>query len=330
MKGVSIIICCYNSGKRIGETLRYVAGQKLQSGLLCEVIVVNNASADDTVARATTAWQSFGKSGISFRIVDEPQAGLMYARKRALDEVKFEIVVFCDDDNHLEPSYVQRAWEIMDAHPEVGIAGGWIKPKLPVYPGKWIEDFYGALAIGKQGAEPGYVRHVYGAGMVVRKGIMKKLTARGIQLSLTGRKGKAQTAGEDYELCLLIPLVGYKVFFSPELVLHHQIAADRLTKKKFIESNRQNFLPTLHLYFLDKIVQNAKGHWATLLMSFFADRTVKVFFFLPRMIIGRHQFYSFINVYSNLLLIFWMPFNLSGIRRSYRTIKKDIGDGDRL
>jgi glycosyltransferase involved in cell wall biosynthesis len=330
MKGVSIIICCYNSGNRIEETLRYVAEQKLQPGLLCELIVVNNASVDDTVGRAVKAWGSFGESEISFRIVDEPQPGLMHARKKAIEEANFDVVVFCDDDNHLDSNYIQRAVQIMNEHPEVGIAGGWIKPKLSVYPGKWIEDFYGALAIGKQCATSGYVRHVYGAGMVMRKEILQKLTEKGVRLSLTGRNGKAQTAGEDYELCLLVHLIGYKVFFSTELILHHQIAAERLTKKKFIEANYQNFLPTLHLYFLERIADNAEGHWSKLLMAFLADRVTKIFIFLPRMIIGKHQFYSFINVYSNLLLVFWMPFNLSSIRRSYWMIKKDIGDGDRL
>lgn len=45
--GISIMICCYNSEKRIVPTLQHLSKLKTD-GIAVEIILVNNASTDDT------------------------------------------------------------------------------------------------------------------------------------------------------------------------------------------------------------------------------------------------------------------------------------------
>lgn len=46
--GVSIVICCYNSASRLPETLQHIAEQEVAANISWEVIVVDNASTDNT------------------------------------------------------------------------------------------------------------------------------------------------------------------------------------------------------------------------------------------------------------------------------------------
>src|SRR5215204_3095757 len=100
--GVSIIICGYNSSKRISPTLKALQKQQFADKLVSwEVIFVDNASTDDTEHVATEVWNSDPVT--SFKIVKEEKPGLMHARKKGLAHAINDIVSFIDDDNWVEP-----------------------------------------------------------------------------------------------------------------------------------------------------------------------------------------------------------------------------------
>ncbi len=54
--GVSIIICCYNSERRLPETLAHLFTQQVSEDIPWEIIVVNNASSDATSRIAAQAF----------------------------------------------------------------------------------------------------------------------------------------------------------------------------------------------------------------------------------------------------------------------------------
>src|SRR5688572_20942184 len=103
--GISVIICCYNSSQRIGETLRHLARQQFPEDFRYEVLLVDNDSTDDTTAVARAIWDKEGPAGIPLRIVEELRAGQMYARDKGVKEAAYDSIVFCDDDNWLNPDY---------------------------------------------------------------------------------------------------------------------------------------------------------------------------------------------------------------------------------
>ena len=68
MIGVSIVVCCHNSAARIEATIEHLARQ--ETPYPWEVVLVNNASTDDTTERAKAAWSLHG-APTSLTIVDE-------------------------------------------------------------------------------------------------------------------------------------------------------------------------------------------------------------------------------------------------------------------
>lgn len=305
IEGVSVVICCYNSESRIAETIRYLDEQKVPNDLTWELIVVNNASTDNTKLIASQSWTCKSVNA-SFRVVDAPVPGLSYARQKGIDVARFDILIFCDDDNHLDPNYVFHARQLMRLKPEVGVMGGWVRPKLSVNPGRWIEDFYSALAIGKQSEQDGYVDWVFGAGMILRKEVFVTIRKRKIALMLSDRIGNKQTSGGDAEICMIARFVGYKIYYSNRLILDHQIAPYRLRKQTIIKGNYLNVFPVIYLYLMKSLIGSKEESIDRKYRNFFAERISFIFHFLPRWLFGKHRFYSFIMLFQNMQLSFWL------------------------
>src|ERR1700719_3404911 len=80
--GVSIVVCCFNSASRLSEafaqTLAHLAAQETTAETRWEVIVVDNASTDDTAQVAQKSWPRQLED--SLQVVGEPRLGLSYAR----------------------------------------------------------------------------------------------------------------------------------------------------------------------------------------------------------------------------------------------------------
>ena len=98
-----MVIPAYNEEKYIGRCLESV--QKNGVGLF-EIIVVNNASTDNTRAIA----QSFTR----VRVVDEPKKGVNRARQRGLAEARGDIVAFIDADTQMPRQWVARISQLFE------------------------------------------------------------------------------------------------------------------------------------------------------------------------------------------------------------------------
>ncbi len=234
--GVSVIVCCYNSAARLPETLRHLARQQVPESLPWEILVVNNASTDDTALVAVKSWQELG-SPTSLRVVDEPVPGLSRARERGVGCVQHPVIVFVDDDNWLGENYLRVADEVMRRHPALAVIGANITARYEVPPPPWFSEMEFFFAIGPQGPHEGDITeikpHVAGAGMVVRKAALEELSRRGFKPLLIGRKGAATSSGEDYEICYGLVLTGGRVWYDSRLQLTHFMPQSRLTETYF-------------------------------------------------------------------------------------------------
>ncbi len=75
MRGVSVIICCYNSSSRLIPTLNHLAKQEITRHIRWEIVVVNNSSTDNTAEVAIETWKQHNVA-VPLYIVDEPVSGL--------------------------------------------------------------------------------------------------------------------------------------------------------------------------------------------------------------------------------------------------------------
>src|ERR1700730_6467372 len=115
--GVSVVICCHNSAQLLPQTLSHLAAQEL-TDVVWEVIVIDNASTDETARVARESWPPGNPAPM--RVINEPQLGLSYARWCGFKEARYEFVCFVDDDNWVCPGWVRTVSEVMTTHPEVG------------------------------------------------------------------------------------------------------------------------------------------------------------------------------------------------------------------
>jgi glycosyltransferase involved in cell wall biosynthesis len=233
MNGVSILICTYNGAARLPETFRYVAAQQVPDHLPWEVLLVSNASTDDTIATAHRLGRELGLP-VPLRVLDEPKAGKENALIRGLNEAAYEFVCIVDDDNWVAPDYVAKVYEVMSAHPEIGILGAHAEGAYEVPPPKWFEEFRAVYAIGPQnggqnGPLPADSGYLYGAGSVVRQSAWRKLLAHGFHFTTSTKRGKIIVSGEDVELGDALRLAGYKLWYDDRLRLQHFMYKERLT-----------------------------------------------------------------------------------------------------
>jgi glycosyltransferase involved in cell wall biosynthesis len=232
MNGVSIVICCYNSARRLPETLKYLALQKVLPSIAWEVIIVDNASSDNTAGVAHQIWIQL-ECSVPFRVVQEPTPGLSSAREKGVETAHYDFILFCDDDNWLSSNYVQLAFQIMESNTEIGVLGGHGVPYCEIEPPYWFKDFASDYATGQQSEASGDVTftksYVYGAGAVYRHSALETLRKKGFKYFLSDRKGKSLTSGGDVELNHAMTLAGYKIWYEEQLVFQHFLPKERLT-----------------------------------------------------------------------------------------------------
>ncbi|WP_460893931.1 glycosyltransferase [Rufibacter soli] len=240
IRGVSLIICCYNSATRLPKTLGHLFSQVVPQGILWEIIVVNNASADNTEDIAQDLYAS-SQSAIPFRVINEHQPGLNFARIAGLQASAYEYMIWVDDDNWLQSDYVENAYHIMEGNNQIGVLGGIGIPVLEVTAPAWFEKYQLAYAAGKQANQSGEIKDygfLYGAGAVIRKSAWLEVLKAGFQSILTDRRGSDLLCGGDVELENAMRLAGYKLWYDERLVFQHFIPKERLNWDFILRSTK--------------------------------------------------------------------------------------------
>ena len=238
MSGVSVVICTYNGSSRLRKVMDCLLIQDVSKGFPWEVIVVDNASTDDTREVALKAWPS--QSLVSYRVISEPKLGLAFARIRGLENSAYELVGFLDDDVWVYSNWVRLASEIMASYPRVGACGGLNEAVFDGKPPRWYKRFqvsYGMGAQGKEGDITWDKGYVFGDGMIIRKKawVQMREVFNGFFPRCVGRLGSRLTLGEDNEICYAIRLLGWQIRYDPRLKLKPFVPQSRLKEDYLFE-----------------------------------------------------------------------------------------------
>lgn len=111
---VSVIIPTYNRRRWIGECLDVIKAQPYAN---VETLVIDDRSTDDTVE-----WlRSEPKYSFAQIHVQPKNGGASVARNTGIGLSKGELVAFIDSDDVLAPNHIEKAVEVFQKHPEVGL-----------------------------------------------------------------------------------------------------------------------------------------------------------------------------------------------------------------
>ena len=238
-KGISVIVCCYNSAERLPETIKHIAMQRVSSYIHWEVIVINNASKDSTTKIAVQEWKKYNCVA-AFQVIHQPLPGKRQALKKGIKNAKYEYLLICDDDNWLQRDYLNIAFEVMEKHPEVGVVGGQGQAVFEDDAPDWFNEYEEHYGIGPQAKKAGYVSFsrnwVYGAGSIIRKSLWETLIAAGFSGILPGPVGsRFSGGGEDVELCYAMKLAGFEIWYEDQLRFFHFMPKSRLNWQYFLK-----------------------------------------------------------------------------------------------
>jgi glycosyltransferase involved in cell wall biosynthesis len=203
-----------------------------------ELVIVDNASSDDTGAVATDLIRDFPRG--RGRVIHESQPGLSFARARAAREARGEIVCFLDDDNIPAPDFVAGAILAFAERPVAGALGGKVLPVWEMPPNALalaVQNF--ALAICDMGDKA--FRHPpntgpVGAGLCIRTTILKGIYSEGgAAAKVTGHKGKGVGGGDDLAVGILTWQFGYECWYEPSMRIQHLLPARRMEKAYLLQ-----------------------------------------------------------------------------------------------
>lgn len=229
----SVIICTHNRAQSLRETLASLA--KLSTNAEWELIVVDNNSTDNTRAVIEEAAQSFP---VELRYLFEAEPGKFAALNQGILASRGEIIATTDDDAFIEHDWLDRAAEGLDRF-NCDFVGGRV---LPVWGGtrpNWLPNRPGLhwavialLDLGPTPVEFGCngVPWPLGVNEVTRR---DAFTRAGLFDNRLGRKAGTLRNQANREWHLRARDSGIRGYYIPEMVVHHVVPADRLTKKYF-------------------------------------------------------------------------------------------------
>lgn len=109
---MSVVIPCYNAAAFLADAVESV---RAQTSPVAEVLVVDDASTDDTVAVAE-------RLGVT--VIRQPEnRGPSGARNAGIARAAGDVVAFLDADDAWLPWHVELAVDVLARHPEVAVVG---------------------------------------------------------------------------------------------------------------------------------------------------------------------------------------------------------------
>ena len=255
---VTVAICTLDGRGRIEPVLEAIAAQD-DPGVPWRVLVVDNGSTDGTGAFAVECWERLA-AGVPLSCVVEPLPGLLAGRVRAFAEAGDGIVVFVDDDNILDPTYLRTVVEILDRRPALGAVGGVSRLPPGVVCPPEMQPSLEAFAIGRSTSVRLGSPMPWGAGLAVRVAAFRPLVAGGYEPVHSSR-------GDDTEICLLLRGLGWELAVDERLTMVHAIDLGRLTPTAYRRMSHENGRTSLALRLYEDAVRTGScATWPSALL----------------------------------------------------------------
>ena len=120
---VSVILCAYNEGNVIEETIDRVDHVLMETGWSYEIIVVDDGSLDDTKEKAISYKDKNGRGYLKV-LGYEKNSGKGNAVKAGFEQAEGDFIVIIDSDLDVDPKYIPHYVEVLKSS-DVVVASKW-------------------------------------------------------------------------------------------------------------------------------------------------------------------------------------------------------------
>jgi len=201
---VTCIIPAYNSARYIADALDSVLGQTRPPA---EIIVVDDGSADDTVA-AVTAY------GPRVSCIVQETAGPAATRNTGIGAATRELIAFLDADDRWHPEKLERQFEYMRANPDLDVC---VTQAQNFWDEELAEEAERLRDHPRAGAIPGYVS----GGMLAHQRAFDRV----------GRFNPELWFGDSADWFMRAKSLGVSVHCLDEVLLYHRMHANNITRR---------------------------------------------------------------------------------------------------
>lgn len=202
---VSVVIPVHNNATTLEAQLEGVASG-LGDAPPTELIVVDNRSTDGSVSVARS-WSEH--SGIEVRIVDaSDRAGEPYARNRGFEEARGDLVLFCDGDDIVDPSWVSAMASKLKT--EEYVTG---EIDMAALNEAWLANVRGRSVSEGMSTLYGVVPYAHGCNMGFRRELLTEL----------GGFDESLLAGCDLDIAIRAWRAGVHLAFQPSASIAYRL-----------------------------------------------------------------------------------------------------------
>ena len=209
---ISIIICTHNRANYLFDTLNSLSKVKIPEEKNVELLVVNNASKDDT----DKIVHSYKHPSIKIRYLSEPIPGKSRALNLAIKESSGEVLLFTDDDVRFSEHWIERMCDPILNGKTDAVAGG-IKLAQQLEE-SWMTSVHKLILGSADSKVLVKGKQFFGANMAISKKAINKTSGYDQML---GPGGQGLGNAEDTLLGWQIRKAGFKILPRPEVVVEH-------------------------------------------------------------------------------------------------------------
>ncbi|MEP7087659.1 MAG: glycosyltransferase [Gemmatimonadota bacterium] len=207
-----------------------------------EFLLIDSGSRHPLASHIDLSWHA------PARCIREDESGLTRARLRGIAEATGDLLVFVDDDNVLDPDFLEQSSRIFCERPDIGSWSGSTRPEFAESPPEWTKRHWGNLVIREVQRDMWSNLPMLpdtmpcGAGLCVRREVADfyaDLHQRGKRPFALDRNGPSLLSGGDNDLAACACDIGLGVGVFASLKLTHLIPAVRL-REEYLVSLAEN------------------------------------------------------------------------------------------
>jgi glucosyl-dolichyl phosphate glucuronosyltransferase len=229
---LDVIVPTYNRHQMLKQTLNSLLRGQIPSKLDVKVTVVDNNSTDNT-RQVVEEWSQ--KFGGRLNYVFESRQGRSSALNAGIRSTDGDLVGMIDDDEEIDERWFTRVQDAF-SQPDVDFVGGPYVPKWGASPPAWLPMNYVGVIGWIDGGnrvvpfDENYPGILMGGNAVLTRSIFERV---GLYKTSLSRTGKRLLAGEDEDMYQRLREARARGFYLPDLIIHHYVPPERLTKRYF-------------------------------------------------------------------------------------------------